>query len=578
MAARPELFFGIVGAIGSDIEMVSKLLEEALATVGYAHHAIKLTEYLPKNLGEDVANSDKYLRYKARMKAGTLYREQLGQGDAVALLGINQIASIREELGASQDNADELPGMVVSEDLVERGAKTEQRSGSLNESATNYDATVAGREIDEKEKNEGESPPKPLAESAFIINQLKHPLEVKTLRETYGDLFYLIGCYAPREVRINSLAKSIAHSRYEFQAEQFRREAEELAEIDRSEAGNPFGQKVQETFPLADVFVNCADMALARKSIFRFIELLFGNPFHSPTLVEHAMFHAKASALKSADLGRQVGAVLCSPTGEVIGTGCNEVPKAKGGQYSEDDLQGRRDKEIGYDSNARAQINLLRDLLKRLQKGENKDEEHDPTKSWLNAKSDNEIDELVSKTFSDEKSFLSRSQLTSVIAYFRAVHAEMACITDAARRGISTQSATMVCTTFPCHECARHIVCAGIMKLVYIDPYPKSLAPDLYPDSIAVDDTTDINLVHFIPFVGIAPRLYMRLFDFSEIDRKHSDGTKRVWLSESSSPRVLNSGGYIQQEYILLALLERYNKKNNEPPPEVKESGKRGTA
>jgi len=529
---KPELFFGLVGAIGSDIDMVTGLLRDALSKVGYGHNTIKLSDHLPQS-SPDVNSSDRYKRYKARMRAGTDYRERLKQGDAVALLGINQIVVAREDINRES-----------VEDATASGAPNKPEPSFYEEAD------------DESEKVE-----KPLKATAFIINQLKHPAEIKTLRELYGDLFFLIGCYAPRETRISKLATLIAHSRYEFQAESFRKEAEELAEIDRSEAGKPFGQKVQETFPLADVFVNCADAALARVSINRFIELLFGNPFHSPTLMEHAMFHAKASALKSADLGRQVGAVLCSSTGEIIGTGCNEVPKAKGGQYSEDDKNGRRDKEIGYDSNARAQINLLRDLLKRLQRGDNPDSEDiDNSKSWLNSKTDQEIDELVTKTFSEEKSFLSRSQLTSVIAYFRAVHAEMACITDAARRGISTQSTTMVCTTFPCHECSRHIVCAGIEKLIYIDPYPKSLAPDLYPDSIAVDDETDKDLVPFVPFVGIAPRLYMRLFDFSEIPRKYSDGTKREWVSDNSSPRTVNFAGYIQQEYILLSLLERYTK------------------
>lgn len=243
-----------------------------------------------------------------------------------------------------------------------------------------------------------------------------------------------------------------------------------------------------------------------------------------------------------------------------MATGCNEVPKASGGQYWEDDLNDRRDKRLGYDSNSRAQINLIRDLLKKLQRGDNSDESNfDLTKSWLNSKSDEDIDNLVSKTFSDDKSFLSKSLLTGIIAYFRAVHAEMACITDAARRGISLQSATMVCTTFPCHECARHIVCTGIAKLVYIDPYPKSLTPDLYPDSISVDDETNNDLVHFVPFVGIAPRLFMRLFDFSEIERKNKDGTIKEWSPNEATPRVVHYGSaYIQQEAILLGLHSGY--------------------
>lgn len=56
------------------------------------------------------------------------------------------------------------------------------------------------------------------------------------------------------------------------------------------------------------------------------------------------------------------------------------------------------------------------------------------------------------------------------------MHAEMFAITDAARRGLSVRDATLYCTTFPCHMCARHIIASGIRKVVYIEPYPKSMA------------------------------------------------------------------------------------------------------
>jgi deoxycytidylate deaminase len=75
----------------------------------------------------------------------------------------------------------------------------------------------------------------------------------------------------------------------------------------------------------------------------------------------------------------------------------------------------------------------------------------------------------------------------NVIEFGRAVHAEMAALMDSARRGVPVKNATLYCTTFPCHLCARHIVAAGIRRVVYIEPYPKSLAAQLYPDSIAVE-------------------------------------------------------------------------------------------
>jgi cytidine/deoxycytidylate deaminase-like protein len=91
---------------------------------------------------------------------------------------------------------------------------------------------------------------------------------------------------------------------------------------------------------------------------------------------------------------------------------------------------------------------------------------------------------------------------------------------------------TLFCTTFPCHDCAKHIVAAGIQKVVYIELYPKSLAPELYLDSIVVDQPKSqqtlggaeaMGYVPFEPFVGIAPRQYLDLFTMGERKTRTGD-------------------------------------------------------
>jgi len=79
----------------------------------------------------------------------------------------------------------------------------------------------------------------------------------------------------------------------------------------------------------------------------------------------------------------------------------------------------------------------------------------------------------------------------------------------------------MYVNVLPCHLCARHIVAAGIRKLIYIEPYAKSLAAEMYPDSIEIEGEAS-KKVSFEPFVGVAPRVYMRLFAMTE--RKTDDG------------------------------------------------------
>jgi deoxycytidylate deaminase len=65
----------------------------------------------------------------------------------------------------------------------------------------------------------------------------------------------------------------------------------------------------------------------------------------------------------------------------------------------------------------------------------------------------------------------------------RDVHAEMSAIVSAARRGTSTEGAYLYCTTFPCHNCAKHIIAAGIRQVVYVEPYAKSFAAEFHLDS-----------------------------------------------------------------------------------------------
>jgi len=49
----------------------------------------------------------------------------------------------------------------------------------------------------------------------------------------------------------------------------------------------------------------------------------------------------------------------------------------------------------------------------------------------------------------------------------RAIHAEANAISFAAKEGISTNGATLYCTHSPCSNCAKLIIQAGILRVVY---------------------------------------------------------------------------------------------------------------
>ncbi|MDO0882967.1 deaminase, partial [Xanthomonas campestris] len=115
------------------------------------------------------------------------------------------------------------------------------------------------------------------------------------------------------------------------------------------------------------------------------------------------------------------------------------------------------------------------------------------------------------------------------IEFSRAVHAEMDAIIGIARTGVAgIKGATLFTTVYPCHNCARHIVAAGISRVVFIEPYEKSLASQLHNDSIfqeseAAADAPHTELVHFVHFEGVSPHKFSRLFH-AEQPRKDKSG------------------------------------------------------
>jgi dCMP deaminase len=54
----------------------------------------------------------------------------------------------------------------------------------------------------------------------------------------------------------------------------------------------------------------------------------------------------------------------------------------------------------------------------------------------------------------------------------RGLHAEQNAIIQAALYGTTIEASTLYCTTQPCVTCAKMIINAGILRVVYENPYP----------------------------------------------------------------------------------------------------------
>ncbi|WP_082081774.1 anti-phage dCTP deaminase [Methylocucumis oryzae] len=378
----------------------------------------------------------------------------------------------------------------------------------------------------------------PSPKTAFIINSLKTPEEVHRLRYLYSSGFYLIGVYSEEERRLKYLCEDL---------EMKEDDAKSLIERDKNEK-HPFGQQTRETFHLADFFVHLdSSQDKTKYDLWRFVDLIFGHPNLTPTFDEFSMFMAFSSALRSADLSRQVGAVIAK-NGDLIASGANDVPKFGGGLYWPDynsegkltDEDNGRDYMRGCDQNAIERKSIISDIAIQIKKDLNLNEEQE----------------------SKITSILSTSNIRSITEYGRAVHAEMEAILSCARRNVSTKSATLFSTTFPCHNCAKHIIAAGIERVVFVEPYPKSKAFDLHNDAIHIGLKKDNEKkVRFEPFVGVGPRSFFTLFSTDvglayPIKRKSSDGTVTQFDRKTASLRSqLLPVSYLEREIAAIGKL-----------------------
>ncbi len=508
----PELIFGLVAPIGVDLDLVTDVLDQNLREMGYSARLFRLTE-LMKEVPVDVPIDDsRYVQfYRNRIAYANAVRRLLGD-DALATMAVSAIRSFRLEERSRQRGS-----------LVEGEGPSEALSGPDTEA-----------EI-------------PLPARAYIIRQLKRPEEISLLRGVYGRQFIVVSAYAPQETRRRRIEERERQSRggllLEAEAANL---ANELVVQDAREVTDRHGQNLRDAFPLGDVFIDATSRAHCEEELRRFIKLLFGNNEVTPTHDEYGMYMAKSASLRSSDLSRQVGAAIFRSSGEIISLGCNEVPKAGGGTYWAGEKRDGRDFVDGHDPNQLRKIELLVDLLDRLKVGKHLSDE------LLEKIDGNEI----ARALMAEKgeSSISESKLMDIIEFGRIIHAEMSAITDAARKGVPIEGGTLYSTTFPCHLCAKHIISSGILRVVYLEPYPKSYASDLHRDSIAVDPDSATEKVKFEAFIGVSPYRYRDLFEKGK--RKYSSGAAQKWNRDQRRPMIdIHFPSYFKAEALVVSQL-----------------------
>ncbi len=484
---NPELVFGLVGPIGVDLNHVVELLNSSLVAVQYVPHVIHLTELMEEFFPDRKPDASSYTaRYNSLIANADAARRDADHQAALAAIAISGVRRLRGNIKPPSDKTQIEPALG----------------------------------------------------NAYIVRQFKRPEEIELMRQVYGRKFIQVSVYLDKVDREALLVKKIkGYNSETVEDGEARKQAIDLIEKDHKESQDDFGQRLSDVFHLGDVFVAGDGSPAAAETIDRFIRAFFGDNGISPTKVEYGMYAAAGAALRSMDLSRQIGAAIFSPAGEIITMGCNEVPKAFGGTYWADDpIERHRDFEEGHDGNQQQKLKIFHDLIERL--------------GDLGAFSEaidklGDINKKVEYFVGLEK--ISESKVMDIIEFGRIIHAEMSAISDAARNGRATKGANLYCTTFPCHICAKHIVAAGIDKVTFLEPYPKSHANEFHSDSITFSDRDGRDKVLFEPFIGISPRRYRDIFEKGK--RKDGFGKAVTWNSGVPSPRVEDkSSAYIENE------------------------------
>ena len=433
---KSEIVIGLVGAVGTELPRIADDIKALLSTHhGYEVLPIRISEeVIPTIVGKPKSRGDdEFHRVDTNMTNGDLARKKTGDNSILAL-GVAHI------LGRNRKRRNPPSG-------------TRLAKGKF----------------------------------ACIVNSLKRPEEVAALRRIYAEGFFLVGVYRQTEER-----KQFLIGQYNMSEDQADKLMKRDEDEDETENGS-YGQKTGATYHLADFFVHEDDEKKRRGDLRRILDIMFGHPITTPTFDEYAMFLAFSSALRSADLSRQVGAVIARDYA-IIATGANECPCFGGGLYWPDNAKPKRrgrDCEIGYDSNKRQKDDMIEKVAAMV----------------------SELASLASLDNADLRRKLEQSPIKDIMEYGRPVHAEMEALLACARNNVSCKAATLYCTTFPCHNCAKHIIAAGIERVVFVEPYPKSKTLAFYQDSAYLGLFGDCReKVAFEPFVGVGPRPFFDLF------------------------------------------------------------------
>lgn len=327
----------------------------------------------------------------------------------------------------------------------------------------------------------------------YLIECFRNPFEIDYFRKRFHE-FYLFSVYSDEEFRFKRAEDYYALSENDCIA------------IDNVDQGgdyviDQFAQNIKRCVYLADISVTNLKLPYdLYQELLRYYALIKKPGCIKPTHMERNMNLAYSISLNSTCICRQVGAVIINQS-YVVGAGWNDTGGGRLGCIY------RQRGDVTKTNNQSLPIASERDYA---------------TFKGIITSKDVNLDH--SFCYKDEMGKLRKEQAvkddtlnpnchdfledfeTRSLQHCRALHAEENAILQTSKLGgTGIKGATLYTTTFPCELCAKKIRQVGIKRIVYCEPYPRSVSMDVFFKE-------SMKKFEALPFEGVKSPSFFRLF------------------------------------------------------------------
>jgi hypothetical protein len=249
-----EIVVAVVTPLGAPVEPTLGALRDAFERNGYAVEEVRISALFDSAV-PDTPTDEKVSRIRRLMDKGDEFRRQFGNDEACGYMAAQAISRAR---------------------AAQTGSPSKHRVKHVN-----------------------------------LVRSLKTPGEVRVLRQIYGQRLIMVGVGGSKEERRKELTKQLKR---ELPKDRVAAEVSMLLERDEKDEQKALGQRGSDAYRLSDAFVAVATRPDSQV-VERFVDLLLGAPYQTPTRDEQGMFHAWSVKFRSSAAGRQVGAAIVDADG-----------------------------------------------------------------------------------------------------------------------------------------------------------------------------------------------------------------------------------------------------------------------